>query len=775
MQTKPDQRIAKLNPSAGELAAARGIEPTPEGIRMRLGAGSSSHEINRAALASLYAANKDRPIVKARRHLWARLLETALGTLFEDSDELFIEHALLAGSAEIIARAALGLEVESLVSASSPASAELDERGIHGAAGAGLFDWVPGLPGGDAFARDLARRLGRFDWSAVEHDVLKVLYESVIGPGTRKKLGEYYTPDWLAERIVEEVIADPLEARVLDPACGSGTFLFHAVRRYLKAAEASGMPVAAALDGVTSHVFGMDLHPVAVTLARATYLLAIGKDRLASGGRGSLRIPVYLVDSIQWPRRGPTLWSERELEESRADILVGNPPWLAYRHMPEAMQAEFREMSEARRLWRGAQVATHQDVSALFVVRAVEQHLGPKGRFGFVMPAAVLDRRQYAGFRSGSFDDVRAGVRIRFTRPWDLRRVRPHFFPVTAAVVFGSRAPEAGPMPSAAVVWSGRLPDGNASWADVAPSIERKLLEPEAAQREAWSPYRARFRQGATIVPRLLFMVERKEATPPDQAAGRASVRSVKSAGEKKPWKALPRLEGVVETEHIRPVHLGETILPYRTLPPRSAILPRDTAGLMDGAGERIERYPGLADWWRRAEACWSAHRSSERLTLLGRVNFHRGLESQFPIQPQRIVYTTSGMHLAAARVVDRRAVIDHKLYWASAPVLAEAHYLCAILNAAATTELVRPLMSYGKDERDIHKAIWRLPIPMFDPTDDGHAELASLGRRAEEEVAALQIDGERHFAASRRAIRQHLAVSGTGQRIEAIVEELLA
>jgi hypothetical protein len=528
----------------GVLATVRGLKPTPDEIRMRLGAGSSAHALDRATLAALYAEHKNKPIVKTKRHLWARLLETALGTQFEDSDELFVEHTLLVNSAEVIAHAMLGLDVESLVPASLLSGAKFDESGIHGVVEADFFDWVVDLPNGNNFVRTLARRLGRFDWSAVEHDVLKVLYESVIGPETRKKLGEYYTPDWLAEQIVEEVIAEPLNARVLDPACGSGTFLFHAVRRYLAAAEEKGLGIAEMLDGVTSHVFGMDLHPVAVTLARVTYLLAIGKEKLTNDERGIIQVPVYLGDSIQWRQKNPSLWSEREFKvvaddkrelfpaefrfpssllkdtrlfdelvkelaaraaaptrtagakapslagvfqrlaipeearamitttfqtmcrlhdegrdhiwgyyirnlarpewlaraENRVDILIGNPPWLSYRFMPEGMQNDFREMSEARSLWKGAKVATHQDLSALFTVRVMELYLRPGGSFGFVMPSAALDRGQFSGFRSGNYDDRRGELRVEFSQPWDLRRLRPHFFPVAAAVIFGKRS-----------------------------------------------------------------------------------------------------------------------------------------------------------------------------------------------------------------------------------------------------------------------------------------------------------------------------------------------
>ena len=131
-------------------------------------------------------------------------------------------------------------------------------------------------------------------------------------------------------------------------------------------------------------------------------------------------------------------------------------------------------------------------------------------------------------------------------------------------------------------------------------------------------------------------------------------------------------------------------------------------------------------------------------------------------------------MHLVAARIIDPTAVIDHKLYWGAASSEDEALYLCAILNSPKVTALVRPLMSYGKDERDIDMAVWRLPIPLYDPDNDQHRRLADLGRRAEDEIAALDIDESKHFPALRRQIRKHLAISQIGQQIDDLVDTLL-
>lgn len=863
----------------GVLGTAREIQPSPSEITARLGAGSSAHSLDQAALKHLYAEQKHHPEVRIKRQLWARLLTTALGSQFEDSDDLFVEHTLLVNTAEVIAHAVLGLEVRQLSPASLLSGEKFAEHGIHGVVEPDFFDWVVQVPRGEDFIRALARRLARFDWRSVEHDVLKILYESMIGAATRKKLGEYYTPDWLAEKMVDVAVKDPLTERVLDPACGSGTFLFHAVRRYFAAATATSIGVPEALAGVSSHVLGVDLHPVAVTLARITYVLAIGPERLAEPGRGSLQIPVYLGDSMQWQQKSRELWTagylviqvdgdfnlfELELRfpgalladvrafdalveelatkatmrepgsprpsletvyrklalpestwetiegtfrsmcrlhdegrnhiwgyyirnlarpvwlaqpENRIDTLIGNPPWLAYRHMPREMQAKFREMSEARGLWHGATVATHQDLSALFVARVVELYLRRGGHFAFVMPNAALDRAQFAGFRTAELTDPAEleVVRVSFAQPWDLRRLRPHFFPRGSAVVFGERVSDrVGPMPSHAEVWTGRLDETSTSWANVEGRLERQPRPLGSTEAEVESAYRRRFRQGATVVPRVLFLVERLAPGPLGLSSGTVSVRSVRTTNEKLPWKNLDSLEGVVESEFAYPLYLGQHVLPYRTLTPGRAVLPCIQGNLLHSGTRNLELYPGLAKWWYRAEKIWQENRSSDRLTLAERLDYHGGLTTQYRIQPSRIVYTKSGMHLAASRVEDLRGVIDHTLYWATAASKEEACFLCAILNAAEITRRVRPLMSYGKDERHIDKHIWRLPIPMFDPADILHASIAALGAEIEREVATLDLDEGAGYVGLRRQVRSFLEKHPKALQLEESIKRLL-
>jgi len=373
-------------------------------------------------------------------------------------------------------------------------------------------------------------------------------------------------------------------------------------------------------------------------------------------------------------------------------VLLGNPPWLAFRHMTRDMQNVFRRMSESRRLWAGAEAATHQDLSALFVARAAQLYLKNGGRVAMVMPNAAVDREYYDGFRAGFYPDRVAPVSLRFEPSWDLRRIRPHFFPRGASVVFACREEPAGPMPRQAEVWSGRLQRGNMAWAEAGSCLRRAEGQVTLIDRALRSPYGPAFTQGAILAPRLLFVVCPRPTSPLGMQSGRMGVVSHRSANEKPPWKHLPSIEGVVETEFVRPVFSGENLLPHRMTAPLRAVIPCTPERLLIGRAE-IEYHAGLDQWWGMAESCWERHRSTERLSLVEQLNYQNKLQKQLPVPPLRVVYNTSGMHVFAAKVTDRRALIASGLYWASMASHEEADYLCAILNTAVTSELLKPFM----------------------------------------------------------------------------------
>ena len=164
---------------------------------------------------------------------------------------------------------------------------------------------------------DLAKRLADYEPATpilepeYTRDLLKRLYQNLVPKKIRHDLGEYYTPDWLAELVLNEIgltiedfeelaqekndLTKPLNLRILDPACGSGTFLVLTINRFRNYAETHYLKDVLA-NYLLVNVVGFDLNPLAVLAARTNYLLAIAD--LLAYAKGPIEIPVYLADSI---------------------------------------------------------------------------------------------------------------------------------------------------------------------------------------------------------------------------------------------------------------------------------------------------------------------------------------------------------------------------------------------------------------------------------------------------------------------------------------------
>ena len=165
-----------------------------------------------------------------------------------------------------------------------------------------LSAWTPNL---EAAVRDMARTLSEYEPATgsllpeATRDLLKKLYQYLIPREIRHDLGEYYTPDWLADLVLNEVdYKGQPGVRVLDPACGSGTFLVLAIKRAREAAEEKLAEPEATVKEIVGNITGFDLNPLAVIASRTNYLLALGT--LVRHVR-PLEIPVYLCDSILTP------------------------------------------------------------------------------------------------------------------------------------------------------------------------------------------------------------------------------------------------------------------------------------------------------------------------------------------------------------------------------------------------------------------------------------------------------------------------------------------
>lgn len=874
---KPRELLAWLS---SVVAVSTELEPTSEVVRRELGRGSLAWNISHQELIAVWHEVRRRPDVRLKRDLWAHLIRRVYGAAI-DENSLFLQHTYLTIIAKTMAAKVLGVPVTDSTTLLSGRG--FSEAGIGGIVESDFFDWLLESQSGIDLVWRIYLQASRFKLEDVKTDVLKGLYESLIDTEQRHFLGEYYTPDWLAEKITSEAIDRPLEQRVLDPACGSGTFVFHAVRRLLKASDEAGLDAADAIGRACGQVFGVDVHPVSVQIARVTFLLALGQERLKQRPH-NIHIPVYIGDSLQWNTRGflaerdvlieipdsqqliefpfevsrePSVfdtiigrmlelsqtdesvdgfdsaaglksWLDREYhlaestiatllstyvtlhkldrdgrdhiwgfvarnlvrpiwlsqQEQRVDVVIGNPPWLAYRFMDQAMQGQFREECQARGLWMG-QVAQQQDLSAYFFVRSVELYLKPSGKIAFVMPYATMTRRQYVGFRTGMYR-ARKGktphvfASIRITQAWAFSDEVWPLFPVPSCVLFAENAVHAGKtgrLPETVLAASGELPRRDASGAESEQYLAwREMSWPTEREGRVTGRYADSFRQGAIIIPRLLFTVQEGQTGRLGTNPTAPLVESRRTSLEKLPWKGLPALRENVESEFLRPLYLGESITPFHVLSPIMAVIPWDepNGGILDSAEAQARGYAHLASWLRKAEQLWARHGSTRR-TLKEQLDYYGQLSAQFPIRPLRVIYSKAGTFPAACLLSDSHSIIDHTLYWVGVDSQYEGLYLLAVLNSETARKRAEGLQARGQwGARHFDKVILSLPIPPFDRSNTLHMSLSNAAAHAEHVASAVNIQNDIHFVTARRRIRAALHEDGIAQRVDNLVRELL-
>jgi hypothetical protein len=388
----------------------------------------------------------------------------------------------------------------------------------------------------------------------------------------------------------------------------------------------------------------------------------------------------------------------------------------------------------------------------------------------------------YAVLRSGRMNQTR----VRVTGAWALERVWPIFgaqsgsSTTSTCVLFGRRQ-MAEPHPNEIDRWQGVLPrrDANEEEATVALSYS-KAPWPRPRTLVGASPYRARFQQGATLVPRRFIIVEPEQAgrlgTRRDAPRMRGRVGNL----DKHPWTTVDPPSGPVEVQFLRQVVLGESIAPFRLLPTVIGVIPLDGEDLLDANRARKAGYRHLASWMGYAEEHWDELSNKDasgepRATLVERLDHMHKLSAQAGMFPIRVFYTASGTRLSAVRMMAGDAIAEHGAYWASARSENEAAYLLAIINSTAILDKVIDLQPHGqRDKRHFDNLVWTLPIPEYDNTDQVHRDLAEAAERAEQIGAAVDLTEINHFTAKRRAIREALAADGVAQTIESLVDAIL-
>ena len=649
------------------------------------------------------------------------------------------------------------------------------ERGIENYVCEDCFCWpLFELEGGFGRVMDRVRRqLAPYRVPAgrsrpAGRDDIRLMYEALVPRELRHALGEYYTPDWLAEAALGRALEahggeDPAALRVLDPTCGSGTFLLQAIAVKRRA----GCGLAALLDTVR----GLDINPLAVLTAKTNYLLAV-LDLLEEGA--AVILPVFRADVLRPPEgaappaapdfiRDPAAAvRSRELADGlraqaldRADVIAGNPPWVNWEYLPEPYRAGSKHLWEAYGLFsaRGpVRSFAKEDISALITYAAMDRFLRRGGVLAFVIRQAVFKSGQNgSGFRRFR---IREGEAIQVLLVEDLSALRAFDAAGSAALLLARKGPETVyPVPYR--LWRRRegagllAPDPCASLEEVLAQVaaEEQLAVPAVGDDPAspWltagadrlaamervlgsNSYRARtgvFTGGANAVFWLRIL---------SAQGGRVTAANVLDRAKRKVEQVAVPLEGT----YLYPMLKGGGIRRWRTAYDAYLLCPHT-------ARTRIRPVP-LEDLRREApltldyllrfrEALDSRGGFAGWEKELQRQAFHGVLRvGAYTFAPYKVVwkYIASSFVCAVAGSVDdpflgRKLLLpNEKVMYVGTDSEEEAYYLCGLLSSTAVADCVRGYMNPTSISAHV---LDKLRIPAFDPADPRHAAIAALCR----------------------------------------------
>ena len=546
---------------------------------------------------------------------------------------------------------------------------------------------------------ELGRRCGP---PGATRDALKDLYQEMFPRRARHALGEYYTPDWLAEHVLDEL--GYTDQRMLDPACGSGTFLVAAINR-LRRSHAHLQP-GQLLDKILDSVAGFDVNPLAVFTARANYRIAI-RD-LPPAGR---EIPVELRDSILDP--APE-WL------GRADFVAGNPPWIAWDHLPD----DYRERTKP--LWREyglfslpASAARRgggkKDLSSLMLYVAADRYLRDGGKLGFVITQTLFQSKGAGdGFRR--FRIGGDGPALRVWRVDDMVRLKPFGGASnwTSVVFLQKGAPTEYPVRY--VKWKPNQ-ECQARPVDPARPASPWIVVPKGEQVAAAGPsdYQAHagaYSGGANGVY-WLRIVGRDGAN--------LIVENLHDCGK----RAVESVRAVIEPDLVYPLLRWGDVERYRARPSAHILLAQDPAtrkGIDEG--RMRERFPLTYAYLKRFEPVLRQRRSSG----LRPPFYSMFAVGPYTLAPIKVVWRRMDRRMNAA-VVEGLVIPQETCVFIEAASSDEAHYLCALLNSDEIDSLVRSLSVAGGKGFGSPGMLEFVPLRKYEPSNAAHRTLAARSR----------------------------------------------
>lgn len=323
------------------------------------------------------------------------------------------------------------------------------QKGIQNYTCKGYFNWFLAI-------ENIENELNEIEISKYlensETDFIKEIFEAVFPSPVRHAMGEFYTPDWLANFTIQTLTENDELAHqktYLDPTCGSGTFIFNVIKQFQKKSN----------NQIFKQVFGIDLNPVSVLAAKTNYLILYAQC-FDFSEKEPLQIPVFYADAIQAKFENKLMFSDfvNEYENitiQKVDYLVGNPPWVNWEYLPTDYKLRTAHLWQYYNLFavKGLEAGfIKEDISVLLTYVALDKYLKYNGKLGFVVKETLFKSiKQGEGFRK--FKIFPTNTLVNPYRVDDLTLFKPFKDVVNRTALLFIQKGEAVEYPTNYVVW----------------------------------------------------------------------------------------------------------------------------------------------------------------------------------------------------------------------------------------------------------------------------------------------------------------------------------
>ena len=580
-------------------------------------------------------------------------------------------------------------------------------------------------------------------------DLFRETYNRIFPRAVRHALGEYYTPPWLADRILDSVnYCQTGFESLLDPCCGSGVFLLQGLKRILRRASKTGKAVTAPL--IVQNLVGRDVNPISVFACKA-----------------NLRINVYHLTGIVLPDRLENVLCAdflkddvsqfNSLSSEQFDVAAGNPPWIAW----DNLSADYRR--ETERLWRRynlfhltGSAARHggakKDLSELIFYASCDR-LKPNGRIGFVLPKSLFFTLAAGGFRRWTLPD---GEPVKIESIEDFSRLNLFGTPAAkACVVTASKGAKTEYPVKYTEISSIKTTSQKKASLSAAPEMREKTSWAQPSDPSdplsVWSvsnaPQSVSFPSitnpnkdnAISYIARLgansggangVYWLTVLDVV--DQS--RVRVRNLAQRSKKN----VPEIEAVIESALLYPLARWKSVSKGALNLDETVILVVQDPIKRTGLSRKLmeEKYPLALNYLLRFEDLLSNRAAQKRFQSRGEFYSMYNV-GQYTFSNWKCVWRRMDSRIRAAAVgprsvagLPRRPVLPQETcVFIPAQSEPEACYLSAVMNSSAVNALACSTSCAGGKSFGSPSLISRIPLAQFDANNPVHAQLADHGR----------------------------------------------